>query len=123
MARSATLLLILVLLTSSCLFISLPAKADSKTIVVPDDYSTIQEAVDNAPEGSTVFVRSGSYEKIVRIRKPLSLVGENPENTILETPKIIFSEGVIQAYSENITISGFKIRNCDMGIWAFGGVK
>ena len=33
-------------------------KAEPKTIVVPDDYASIQEAIDNADEGDTVFVKS-----------------------------------------------------------------
>jgi parallel beta-helix repeat protein len=121
--RKGTLTILLVLTLVLVSFLKINVKAQAKTIVVPDDYPTIQEAVDFASEGGTIFVRRGSYEKIVRIRKSLSLIGENPENTIIETPNIIFSEGVIQAYSENITISGFTIRNCDMGIWVFGGCK
>jgi len=30
-------------------------------IVVPDDYNTISEAVENAKSGDQIFVRSGSY--------------------------------------------------------------
>jgi len=76
MRKGVTLLLILsFLLASSITTTPLPVKAEPKTIIVPDDYSTIQEAVDNAPEGSTVFVKSGKYENRVRIRKPLSLIG------------------------------------------------
>ena len=44
-------------------------KAESKTIVVPDDYATIQEAVDAASEGDTVFVKSGTYARAFRKRR------------------------------------------------------
>jgi hypothetical protein len=30
-------------------------KAEAKTIVVPDDYTTIQEAIDNAAAGDTIY--------------------------------------------------------------------
>ena len=31
---------------------------------MPDDYPTIQQAVDNASDGDTIFVRSGTYHEI-----------------------------------------------------------
>ena len=56
-------------------------KAEAKTIVVPEDYATIQEAVDAASDGDTVFVKSGTYNESVFINKSISLVGENPATT------------------------------------------
>ena len=54
-----------VLLVLSLVLLSFPqigvVQAESKTIVVPDDYSSIQEAVDQATQGDTVFVRNGFY--------------------------------------------------------------
>jgi hypothetical protein len=35
------------------------ASADQKTVMVPDEYSTITEAVANASPGDTVFVKNG----------------------------------------------------------------
>jgi nitrous oxidase accessory protein NosD len=82
MRKSAALLLILVLLTASCIVAPLPVKAGSKTIVVPDDYSTIAAAVGNASDGDTVFVKKGTYEeKTLEINKTISLLGESAEFT------------------------------------------
>jgi nitrous oxidase accessory protein NosD len=56
-------------------------KAQSKTIIVPDDYPTIQQAVDNSANCDTIFLRSGTYEgeinKTLVIDKSISLTGEN----------------------------------------------
>jgi hypothetical protein len=38
-----------------------PVKTESITIIVPDDYSIIQEAINNANNGDIVFVRNGTY--------------------------------------------------------------
>lgn len=56
----------------------------ARTIVVPDDYSTIQQAVDVAVNGDTVFVKAGTYlEEVVIQSKSISLIGEDASNTII----------------------------------------
>ncbi len=45
------------------------------SITVPDDYPTIQTAVDAAGKDATVFVRYGRYEEEVTIATPLTLTG------------------------------------------------
>ncbi len=82
MRKNVALLLVLVLTLSSISF--LPVKAESKTIVVPDDYSTVASAIGNATDGDTILIRSGTYlEHSLSINKTLSLIGENAENTII----------------------------------------
>ncbi len=48
MSKTLALALVLVFLTASNTITFLPAKAENKTIVVPDDYPTISEALINA---------------------------------------------------------------------------
>lgn len=79
--RQTVLLFVLLFLTAPFL-ITFPVHAKSKTIVVPDDYPTISEAIRNANEGDTIFVKKGTYEeKTLEIKKTLSLVGEGAEFT------------------------------------------
>jgi parallel beta-helix repeat protein len=89
--------------------------ADS--IVVPDDFYRIEEAIDNSPEGGIVFVRSGSYRVNVHIDKPLSLIGEDPQNTIISP---LYQRGgtwiSIDVTAANVTISGFTITDAHIGI-------
>jgi len=44
-------------------------------VVVPRDYATIQEAVDAAGIGETVWVESGTYDGCVVVNKTISLLG------------------------------------------------
>ena len=46
------------------------------TIIVPDDYPTIQQAVDNATNGNIIFVRSGTYSENLEINTNITLHGE-----------------------------------------------
>jgi nitrous oxidase accessory protein NosD len=60
-----------------------PARA-AGTIVVPDNYPTIQAAVNAASPYDTILVRSGSYSEFVSINKNnLEILGENKNSTIL----------------------------------------
>ena len=59
-------LLILILVIISMSYVKI-VKAVSRTIVVPNDYSRIQDAIDNAVEGDTIFLKSGVYDEILKI--------------------------------------------------------
>lgn len=120
--RIVTLLLLAIL----CILVAIPevsiVKAEVRTIGVPDDYSTIQEAIDNAAEGDTVFVKNGIYpvdeNTTIVISKTLSLIGEDPANTMILGAFSMYPEDdvAIRLAAPNITISGFTITNCRVAI-------
>ncbi len=70
------------------------------------DYSTIQEAIDNAEEGTTIFVKAGEYEESVSIDiDGIKLIGEGPDKV-----KIISSNGnsaLSISDVNNIEVTGF----------------
>ena len=84
--KALILLLILVSLAVSITEVNV-AKADSRTLVVPDDYPTITAAIGNTTDGDTVFVKKGTYDgpinQTIVINQTISLIGEDPETTIL----------------------------------------
>jgi len=49
----------------------------------PNNYTIIQDAVDNATEGSTIFVYAGTYYEGVQINKTINIMGENRNTTII----------------------------------------
>jgi parallel beta-helix repeat protein len=81
---------------------------DAPTIIVPDDYLTIQEAINGASSGDTIFVRSGIYCEHVVVNKTVSLVGENVSATIVDGGG---SGNVFTINRNNVSISSFTIRN------------
>jgi len=103
------LTLILALLLSLMIGVQF-VKSISTTIVVPDDYSTIQEAIDNAVEGDTVYVKKGVYLENPVVNKSISLVGEDRDSTVIDVT------AGLKVQSNNVTIAGFTIYDGYDGI-------
>ena len=85
-----------------------PVKAEPRTIIVPDDYPTIQEAINVANLGDTVSVRNGTYYEHIVVNKSISLIGENKENTIIDGSR---NGTVISVTADYVSISGLTIQN------------
>ncbi|NIO36164.1 hypothetical protein GTO27_00510, partial [Candidatus Bathyarchaeota archaeon] len=79
-----------------------------RTIYVPDNYTTIQAAINAANEGDTVFVSSGMYYENVIANKTVSLVGENSHSTIIDGGGV---GNVIHVRANNVSIHRLTIRN------------
>ena len=76
-------------------------------IIVPDDCSTIQEAINNAIDGDTVFVKAGTYFEHVIVNKPVTLVGEDVTTTIIDGSE---TGRVIDIVSDNVSVAGFTVQ-------------
>jgi len=79
----------------------------------PNNYTTIQSAIDDASNGDTVFVYSGIYYEHIIIYKQISLIGEDKVNTIIDGGgnNSILWENIIRIADDNIQISGLTLRN------------
>lgn len=123
LGKRGAVLLVLVFLAAICTLSFLQVNAEPRTIVVPDDYATIQEAVDVASSGDTVLVKSGTYHQNVTINKQISLIGEDSETTILYGPKsstVLDPSSTIQINADNVKISGFTIKDNMIAVNARG---
>ena len=89
----------------------------SETIIIPDDYPTIQLGIDNANPGDIIFVRSGIYnEHDILIDKKIILTGENSNSTIIQGDG---SRTILVIYSDEVIVSNFTIAdggNMGLGI-------
>lgn len=87
----------------------------SRIIRVPEDYSTIQEAVDAANLGDTILVANGTYtENVIVYKDNLTLLGESPTTTIIDGGAI---GEVVYVTASNIYISGFTMQHGYCGIY------
>jgi parallel beta-helix repeat protein len=71
-------------------------------------YSSIQEAINNATEGSSVFVSAGTYYEHLVINKTVSIIGENENITILDGN---YTGNVLNVTARDATIARFTVRN------------
>jgi len=135
MDKAVAVLLVLMLLTVSCVFTSMPVNAAPRTIVVPDDYSIIESAIANANNGDTIFVREGIHEGSVNqtlmINKAITLHGEDERTTIINLSPPLVQKNIftfyymdylptIQINSDNVKITGLTINTPGGGISATG---
>jgi hypothetical protein len=120
---------------------------EAGTITVPDDYGTIQEAVDAADPGALILIEPGTYEEAVNVTTDdLTIRGLDRNEVILEGGfelengvRILEADGVVvenltaQNYTRNgvfwTGVDGYRgsylttIRNGDYGVYAFGSVN
>ena len=76
----------------------------------PNNYSKIQDAIDNASDGDTVFVfdDSSPYMENIVIDSSISLNGEEKNTTVIDGANI---GNVVNITADEVTIMGFTIRN------------
>jgi nitrous oxidase accessory protein len=112
---------ILALITLPSVAVSVTAESD--VLVVPDDYATIQAAIDAAGEGSTVHVKAGSYHENLEINKSISLVGASCFSVFVDGNT---SEpyGVVpcRICCSGVNVSGFTFSEGRDGVQLMSGV-
>ena len=97
-------------------------EASPATICVPDDYSTIQAAVNASSSGDTIIVRDGTYIENVDINKDhLTIQSENgAEATIVQAANP--NDSVFEVTSDYVNINGFTMKGahtCYAGIFIY----
>jgi parallel beta-helix repeat protein len=108
-----TLLVSAIVLMAPLKNMSVLSEPDPETIIVPIDYPTIQEAINHAKEGDTIFVLNGTYhEHNLDITKGILLKGENKSETIIDGD---LTGTVVKVNADQVTIANFTIKNSGTG--------
>jgi len=81
----------------------------------PNNYTSIQDAINDAKDGYTIYVYPGNYNESIVINKSISLIGIQQDG---EKPVINGSENNITVLVEvnGCTINGFVILNGGVGV-------
>lgn len=136
--KSKKLVVIICMLVTASVFpiVTSSLASDGNIIYVNDDappewydathVRTIQEGIDIAYDGDTVFVYSGTYHEHINIKsKSIILQGETKETTIIDgggTGDVIKITADIKIIADGVTVSGFTIKNSGNNYWD-GGVE
>ena len=98
--------------------------ASADTIYVPTDYPTIQQAIDAASLGDTVFVWNGTYYEgngVNISEDSITLQGEDANTTTIHGRWT--AEGVVYVRGDYVNVSGFTVTGSSIsrgGIYLSG---
>lgn len=87
----------------------------SRLIYVDDDggadYTQIQNAIDDASDGDTIFVHNGTYYETLIINKSINLIGASKDKTIIDFQNTneINQNNIVFIEADNCTIQELKI--------------
>ena len=89
----------------------------------PNNYTKIQDAVDNSSDGDTVFVYDDSspYYEHITIDTSITVRGENKLTTIIDSSYGL--ETSFQINTDYVTITGFTFQNSGCGVYIGGPHK
>jgi parallel beta-helix repeat protein len=71
----------------------------------PNNYTKIQDAINDSGDGDTIIVHEGFYEENLIINKSLKILGENAK----------IKTSIIEIYANNVYIEGFSIEGNKKG--------
>ncbi|UCG69471.1 MAG: right-handed parallel beta-helix repeat-containing protein [Thermoplasmata archaeon] len=107
------LLLIISILTIIDISVNITPRVKGDVLYVggggPSNYTVIQWAIENASDGDTVFVYSGTYFENVIIDRTITLMGEDMNTTIIDGGNV--GIGVQISSLTYVNVSGFTIQN------------
>jgi len=78
-------------------------------------YRNIQDAIDIAGSGDTVYVFSGRYREDILIHTPITLMGEDKQTTIIHAKK----STCITIFAKGVKVSGFKLIGKGCSLWIY----
>ena len=92
--------LLIILLSTMLLLYQNVLITSASVIRVPEDYTTIQLAVDHALPGDIIIVKAGVYSGF-KATKPLTIMGESNQTVVVK--------GSVEVDADNVRISSLKI--------------
>jgi len=100
-------------------------------IIVPDDYTTIQESINHADSGDKILIKSGIYRENIDINKEgIFLKGQNKLNTIIDgnymgddKNEALWDLSGVKISSSNAVVKGNIIKGNRLGICVMSPIK
>ena len=113
--------IIILILIGSIFIVGSHNSVYGETLYVDDDggadYTSIQDAIDNASDGDTIYVYNGTYYGNIVVDKSIDLIGENRDTTIIDGMQ---SDDALWIKSPSVNFSEFTVMNSSIGSWSSG---
>jgi hypothetical protein len=79
-------------------------------VIIVEPGKLIIDALNNASDGDTIFVKSGTYlESNIVVNKTVKIIGENAESTIIDGEET--TEFIFHVIANNVVIENFTLQN------------
>jgi serine/threonine protein kinase len=82
---------------------------------VPDEFPTIQAAINSVQAGETITLRPGVYRESITLKEGVRIVGEKTDACRIVPPEgaaaLVFARGVRQCIVENLTLDGSEVAD------------
>jgi len=85
-------------------------------IFVPDNYSSIQEAINDAADGDVILIRSGTYYERLYIWHNVTVLGSFADTTIIDGSVAEYDGPVVTIYASGVGLMDFTIMNGEIGV-------
>jgi len=113
-----------IILTTICSAADLSLKEKQDNLIIVDkngggEYTSIQEAINKEPDGTTIYIKNGIYNEIINIKKKINLIGENKEYTIIHSISEQNKYSICIGAPE-IVIKKLSIKNSGPGLYTCG---
>jgi parallel beta-helix repeat protein len=111
------LAIVTIFLVAASIAAGLP-ETHAKTIAVPNDYPTIQAAINAANNGDTIQVAAGRYYEDVVVNKSVAIIGESAATTLIYCTQESYEPNLNMGHpfdvsADNVLISGMSILQAD----------
>jgi plastocyanin len=98
-----------------------PVAKKSGTLKVPDDYDTIQAAVDAADEGALVLIEPGEYHEAVVVNSPNIVIRGTDRNTTILDGDLAF-DNAFHVFADGVAIENMTARRYRTNGFLWDGV-
>lgn len=96
---------VIILFLGTCITPSVAINTVKKSLPISNGY--IQDLIDNASDGDTIYIPRGTYYENIVINKSINLVGENKDTTVIDGNR---KGDVVFISADWVNISNFTIQ-------------
>jgi len=84
------------------------------------DHTTIQDAINNAADGDTIYVWAGNYQETIIVNRTVTIIGNDSANTTIDGGGV---GDVVNITADWVNMSGFAVKESGLTSWTDAGIE